>query len=159
MYVQYKDAAGNISATYSDSTNIDTGAASITLAAGAAYYTIDRTPAITLTASANADEYRLCSAADCSVEVRSWTNYTATPTAYTFPADGASKLWVQYRDSSDVVIGGIIESNTVNIDTIDPTNASTLSWSRVPTLSRLQSQLIGLRVDLRRSITRTKCLQ
>jgi len=96
---------------------------SITLGGGSTYWTANTAPGITLTTD-DASQYQLClnSATvnnNCTSVARSWTSYTATPTAYDFSSQGTKTLYVQFKDAFGNI--SATYSDDITIDTIAPT--------------------------------------
>jgi len=125
LYVAAKDIATNTGTNSYTGFTYDTTppTGTITLGAGATYWTTNTSPTIALTTN-DAAQYQLCgnsasAGADCADVKRIWVSYTATPTAYDFSSQGVKTLYVQFKDT----VGNISAtySNSITIDTIAPT--------------------------------------
>jgi len=118
LYVQFRDAAGNTSATFQDDITISTGGYSIDLDGGSTYYSGDTSPPIGLVYSVAAVRYRLCGTADCSTELRPWAAVTNNPAPEDLLTEGLKNIWVEYEDSGNVSLG--FASTSITIDNTPP---------------------------------------
>jgi len=102
VYVQYRDGAGNVSSTYSDTIVLDTAGptGSITINGGAAE-TNSTTVTLTLSASdtggSGLSQMRF---SNDNVTWSSWEAYASTKSWTLSSGDGAKTVYVQYRDGA-----------------------------------------------------------
>jgi len=121
VYVQFKDSAGNVSETYSDTIILDgtppTG--SISINSGAAY-TNSRSVSLELSASDNLSGVpRMMIANSSSFAGTSWEGYATTKFWTLTSADGKKKVYVKFKDGTGNVSG--IYSDEIILDTNPPT--------------------------------------
>ncbi len=120
VYAQFRDAAGNVSSSASDSIGLDRAAPSgtIAVAADAAWTT---TPSVTLNLSASdatspVAEMRF---SDDGATWSAWTAYAAAA-ARTLPAgDGTKSVFAQFRDAAGNV--SATASDSIGLDVVAPT--------------------------------------
>ncbi len=129
--VQYKDAAGNLSTTYTDTIIQDTTAptGSLTMNSGATY-----TNSTSVTLNLNATDtngivsYRVANGSDCSsasfvTPFTAISPYSANPAFTLVGGDGTRTVCVQYKDAAGNL--STTYTDTIIQDTTAPTNAIT----------------------------------
>ena len=156
MYVQYRDHAGRISTSYSDSITLDTTppSGSILIEGGAVYAT---SSSVTLNLSATDS---LSGVADLRFSNNgsswvAWEPYASTKSWTLDAGDGTKTVYVEYRDNA----GNSSSSNndTIVLDTAPPSSSATspattislsfaVSWSGSDGLSGVESYDVQYRV-------------
>ena len=126
VYVQYRDAAGLVSATASDTIVIDYGAPSGTIdVAGGAAWTTTRTVALTLSAT---DPYSGVSEMRFSDPGSAWSAWQAyaTSATWTLPAgDGSKSVYAQFRDRAGNISDPV--SDGIGLDGTGPSGTVTIA--------------------------------
>jgi uncharacterized protein YjiK len=122
VYVQYRDRAGNISSSYSDSIILDTAAptGSILVDGGAAYAASTSVDLMLLASdgTSGVDEMRL---SNSGTSWSGWEAYAGSR-AWTLPlGDGSKTVYVQYRDRAGNVSPSY--SDSIILDTAAPTGS------------------------------------
>ncbi len=118
VYVQYRDAAGNVSSTASDGITLDTvdPAGTVTIDAGATYATNANVP---LALTASADTAMMMISNDAAFTGASWQPYGATVPVWTLPApDGTKTVYVKFKDFADRE--SLVVTDTIILDTTAP---------------------------------------
>lgn len=157
VYVKFKDAAGNVSATFSDSIVLDTHAStgSVTIDTGATYATSAN---VTLTVSATdtgSDVGEICISNDGTFDTEPWESFATLKTWTLSGPDGTKTVYVKFKDLagnvsatfSDVIV---LDSNApTGLVVIDggalyaTTTATTLSLSAADTVSGVESMRLS----------------
>ncbi len=135
IYVQFRDAAGNVSLTYSDSiqlvTSLFTGSVVIN---GGAVATSSRSVTLTLSAASNAGAVTSRRVSwNNGTTWSGWTTYTATVGATVPNGDGIKTVSVQYRDA----VGNISPTytDTIILDRVRPTGSVVINGGAATTAS------------------------
>jgi hypothetical protein len=120
VYAQYRDGAGNVSATISDSIVVETSPPTGTIAiAGGAAWTNIRNATISLSATDTISGVAAVRFSDDGFFWSAWRNYAATST-WTLPgADGLKTVYAQFKDGAGNV--SATTSDSIGLDTAAPT--------------------------------------
>ena len=126
VYAQYRDGAGNVSNTVSDTIVIETGppTGSVVVAGGAAWTTV-RGVALTLSATDEVSGVRDMRFSDDGSAWSAWQSY-GTSSAWTLASgDGAKTVFAQFRDGA----GNVSEtgSDGIGLDGSPPTGTLTIA--------------------------------
>ena len=120
VYVQFKDSAGLISSTYSDTIILDTTTpnGSITIAAGAAY---TNSTSVTLTLSASDDTSGVANMRFSSDNIAwtPWESYSTSKAWILATGEGTKTVYVRFKDNAGLT--SPIYEDTIKLDTTKPT--------------------------------------
>ncbi|MCE9634116.1 MAG: S8 family serine peptidase [Planctomycetes bacterium] len=138
VYVQFRDAVGNVSAAISDGIVLDTTAPSVSISiADGAAWTTTRVVAVGCSASDATSGVARMRFSDDGVSWGAWSAYAAA-SARTLPSgDGTQRAWIQVDDAA----GNISASaqDAIGLDTVAPTGSIDLaggaSWTTTASLT------------------------
>ena len=120
VYVQFKDSAGLISSTYSDTIILDTTTpnGSITIAEGAAY---TNSTSVTLTLSASDDTSGVANMRFSSDNIAwtPWESYSTSKAWILTIGEGTKTVYVRFKDNAGLTSS--IYEDTIKLDTTKPT--------------------------------------
>ncbi len=154
--MQYRDNAGNISGSFTDTIGLDTIAPSGTIVInGGAAYTNSTAVNLTLsTSDSGSGVYQMLFSND-GVSWSVWEAY-GTSKAWTLTSgDGTKTVYVQYRDNAGNISGSF--TDTIGLDTIAPSSSAfspvhtmnlsfTMSWTGNDTTSGVVAYDVQYRV-------------
>jgi PKD repeat protein len=120
VYVQFKDHAGLISQSYSDTIVLDTTSptGSVTIAQGATY-TNSTSVTLTLSADDATSGIAYMRFSDDNIDWTIWEPYSTSKTWTLTTGDGAKTIYVQFKDNAGLT--SLIYQDTITLDTIKPT--------------------------------------
>lgn len=123
VYVQFKDKAGNVSGTYSDTIILDTVApsGSININSGNTY-TNTRSVTLSITvsdATSGVSEMQVSNYSNFSGA--SWESVQATKSFTLTSGDGTKTVYIRFKDNAGNV--SVSYSDTIILDTVDPTGS------------------------------------
>jgi hypothetical protein len=122
VYACFKDNAGNISATASDTVTLDTTApAGSVVVAGGATYVATTTVSLTLDAIDSASGVAQMSFSDDGSNWSAWETYATSKTWTLTSGDGSKVVYARYRDA--VGNASVAYNDTITLDTTAPTGS------------------------------------